>query len=85
MPLYLVASTSTISRYGIDSRTSTKRIRTRVDEAADEAGDGAVEGSDHDRDHRGEGADLERRLAADHDPAELVEAVLVGAERMRVP
>ena len=32
---------------------------------------------------RREEADLERRLAAGHDPAELVEAVLVGAERPR--
>ena len=85
VPSYLVASTSTISRYGIDSRTSTKRIRMRVDEAADEAGNGAVEGPDHDRHEAAKSADLERRLPADHDPPEFVEAVLVSAKQVRAP
>ena len=48
-----------------------------------EPGDRAVEGPDHRRDQRGEEADLERRLPAGHDPAELVEAVLVGPEQVR--
>ena len=54
----------------------------RVDEAAGEPGERSVERPDHRRDERGEEADLERRLAAEHDPAELVEAVVVGAEQV---
>ena len=62
---------------------STKRIMTPSSSAAREAGDGAVQRPDDDRDQRREEADLERRLAAGHDPPELVEAVLVGAQGPR--
>ncbi len=54
-----------------------------VDEAADKPRDRAPQGSDHGGDHRREEADLERRLASDHDPPQLVEAVLVGSQQVR--
>ena len=62
---------------------STKRIITPSIMRRRQAGDRAVQRADHDRDQRGEEADLERRLAAEHDPPELVEPVLVGPEQMR--
>ena len=37
-------------------------------------------GADDGRDERRQKADLERGLAADHDPAELVEPVVVGSQ-----
>src|ERR1700735_3181954 len=77
--LYLVASTRTMNRNGIESRMSTRRISAP---SIRPPGNRSVERPDHGRDQRCEEADRERRLAPLHDPAELVKAVLVGAERM---
>ena len=54
----------------------------RVDPAAEEAGDRAEQDADHRGDHRRCEPDLERHLAAVHEPAEDVEAGAVGAERV---
>ena len=54
-----------------------------VDEPGRQTRDRTPQGADHRRDRRREEADLERRLAAQHDPAELVEAVVVGPEQVR--
>ena len=71
-----------MNRNGIDSRMSTKRIirPSRIPPARPAIA--PYERADDGRDERREEADRERRLAALHDPAELVKAGLVGAERM---
>ncbi len=51
-----------------------------VDDAADQAGHGAPQGADDAGDEGGQEADLQRGLATEHDPAEDVEAVVIGAE-----
>ncbi len=50
VPLYLVASTSTMKSSGIDSRMSTIRIMKPSIEAAGEPGDRSPQGADHRRD-----------------------------------
>jgi len=52
--------------------------------SAEEACDGAPEDTEYGRDQGRGDADLERGLAADHQTPDDVEAVLVGAERVRV-
>ena len=64
------------------SSASTIRIIKRVDQAAEVPGDRPPERAEHDRDRGRAEADLERRLPADHQPAELVVADVVGAERV---
>src|ERR1019366_8433712 len=55
----------------------------RVDDAAGQPRDGTPQRADHDRDERGEEADLQCGVAALHEPAELVEPQVVGAEQVR--
>ena len=54
----------------------------RVDDSAEEPRDGAPDHSDHGRHDGGCEADLERGLPGLHQPAQDVEAVPVGAERV---
>ena len=59
---------------------STKRIMIPSTARPERPDDRAVQRPDDDRDQRGEEPDLERCLAPEHDPPELVEPVLVGPE-----
>ena len=54
-----------------------------VGEPGQQTRDRTPQGSDHGREHGRQEADLERRLAAQHDPSELVEAVVVGPQDVR--
>jgi hypothetical protein len=55
-----------------------------VNDAADHAGDRPVESTDHRAGNGNREPELQRRLTADHQPAEYVDPVLVGAERVAV-
>ncbi len=54
----------------------------RVDPAAEEPGDGSPEDTKERCDQRCRDTDLERRLAADHQPADDIEAVLISTEQV---
>jgi hypothetical protein len=54
----------------------------RIDESADQPGNRTVERAHDNRDDRGQETDLQRGLAAAHELAEDVDALVVGTERM---
>ena len=62
--------------------TSTMRIMTASSSPPVKPDTRSPEGAEARRDERHGKGDLERALAADHEPAEDVEAVRVGAERV---
>ena len=73
---------SSSTRPGTASSVSMTRIIDHVHDPARPAGDRAVQRADHGGGDRDREAELQRRLAADHQAAEDVVAVAVGAERV---
>ena len=67
----------------MDSPASTIRIRNESTGPPMNPEKAPYEGADEDRHDRGGEPDLQRGLAADHQPAELVVAEVVAAEQVR--